>query len=76
MLRNDDNEEKRIVLRQFEDFSESYTESVLDTHNTTLKYQKAVQESDKAMADMEAATKAVRRYIIDCIVTNAPNAGL
>jgi hypothetical protein len=74
MLAADDSEEKKIMLQQMDNFTDAYNDAVLDEHIATVKYKKAVEERDKAMAEIEEATAGVRAYVIECITTNAPNA--
>lgn len=74
MLAGVDSEEKKIILRQMEDCIEEYNDKSLDEYSATVKYKKAIEERDKAIAEMGETTAGVRTYLIQCVTTNAPNA--
>ncbi len=65
---------KAIQLQKMDNFIEEYNDKALDEHIAKTKYEKAVEERDKAFAEMEKTTAGVRAYLIECITTNAPNA--
>jgi hypothetical protein len=74
MLGDEDTVEKKILLQQLDDFSASYNDAVFDEYNATVKYNKAVEERDKAFEEMEKTTAGIRAYLIECVTTNAYNA--
>lgn len=61
----------------FESFSaqiDHYEEIILDEKLAEANLVMATEEQEKAMAEMTRRMDGIRNYIIDCIVTNAPNA--
>lgn len=62
------------LKHEFEAKLEEYQEAVLDEKVAELKLEMAEDELEKQMAVMDETVLQMRAYVIECIVTNAPNA--
>ena len=53
---------------------DAYEDSILDEKLAEVNYIMALEAQEKAAKEIEEATKGVRAYVIECIISNAPNA--
>jgi len=74
MLEEAEDESLNETMAEFDKAIDEYKESYLDEQLANLKYELAVTERDKAVAEMLESIAGVRAYIRECIETNAPNA--
>lgn len=61
-------------LESFSDDIDLYEDKILDEKLAEAMLVKAMQDRDKSMEEMFEAVEGVGDYVIECIVTNAPNA--
>jgi predicted transcriptional regulator len=69
-----DNKEMAEALKQLEEKTNSYQESILDEQLTLLKLEMVEDDLAKMMKELELRTERLREYILECITGNAPNA--
>lgn len=69
-----DNKEMAEALKQLEEKTNSYQESILDEQLTLLKLEMVEDDLAKMMKELEHRTERLREYILECITSNAPNA--
>jgi hypothetical protein len=65
------------VVEGFESFGEhinKFEDSILEEKLATEQLEMAEEQQQKLMDDMDERINGVRRYVIECIVTDAPNA--
>jgi hypothetical protein len=55
-------------------FADDYEDAVLTEKLHEQMLHIAIDERDKVIDEMENAIIGIREYVIECIVTNAPNA--
>lgn len=71
-----DNKEMAEALKQLEEKTNSYQESILDEQLTLLKLEMVEDDLAKMMKELDCRTEKLREYILECITRNAPNAGV
>ncbi|WP_293894436.1 hypothetical protein [Flavobacterium sp.] len=71
---SEDEEEALTLAATFDAAVDDYEDKILDEKLAEAQLQIALQAQEKAAQEIDEATKGVRAYVIDCIVTNAPNA--
>ena len=71
-----DNKEMAEALKQLEEKTNSYQESILDEQLTLLKLEMVEDDLAKMMKELEHRTERLREYILECITGNAPNAAV
>lgn len=76
MLADVDNTEKKIQLQQMDNLIDEYNDNALDQYTLRVKYQKAIEERDKAIAEMRETPAELRDYLIKAITTNDPTADM
>lgn len=69
-----DDKEMVEALKQLEEKTNSYQESLLDEQLTLLKLEMVEDDLAKMMKELEHRTERLREYILECITSNAPNA--
>jgi hypothetical protein len=69
-----DNKEMTEALKQLEEKTNSYQESILDEQLTLLKLEMVEDDLAKMMKELEHRTERLREYILECITSNAHNA--
>lgn len=69
-----DTEEADELLMHLDKSIDNYEEKILDEKLADAQYQMALEEQEKTMQEIDPATEGIRAYVIECIVTNAPNA--
>ena len=74
MLAEVDDESQKENIRLIEKQINLYQEAYLDEQLEGLKLQMAIDERDKAVANMDEAVNGIRIYLQECIESNAENA--
>jgi predicted transcriptional regulator len=69
-----DNKEMAEALKQLEEKTNSYQESILDEQLTLLKLEMVEDDLAKMLKELEHRTERLRGYILECITSNASNA--
>lgn len=62
------------LTKEIEAFADRYEEAVLDEKLAEQMYLIEKEKADKYMDEMFETVEGMREYVIECIVTNAPNA--
>jgi hypothetical protein len=58
----------------FEDKINNFEETILDEKLAEAEYLMALEEQEKVAKQMSETVEGMREYVIECIITNAPNA--
>ncbi|UPT71560.1 MAG: hypothetical protein M0D53_04120 [Flavobacterium sp. JAD_PAG50586_2] len=66
--------EVSTLLMRLDKGIDEYEERILDEKLAEAQYLMALEQQEKTMKEIDAATDGIRAYVIECIVTNAPNA--
>ena len=74
LANGDDINEVIPTFHTFDEAIEDYEDKVLDEKLAEAQYVIALQEQEKAFAEMDEALIGIRRYLMDCIINNEPNA--
>lgn len=74
LAKDGDEEETAKLLERLEVGIDEYEEKILDEKLAEAQYLMALEQQEKAMKQIDEATAGVRAYVIECIVTDAPNA--
>lgn len=61
-------------LKKFTKQIDAYEKAVLEEIKAEREYKKALEDQERSMKELEEATLGVKKYVIDCIVNNEPNA--
>jgi uncharacterized coiled-coil DUF342 family protein len=70
----DDINEAIPEIADFDEKINEYEDSILSEKLAEEQYHMALENQQKAVNDVNEAIDGVRKYVIECIVTNAPNA--
>lgn len=73
-MEGNSNKEMAEVLKQLEEKTNSYQESILDEQLTLLKLEMVEDDLAKMMKELAHQTERLREYILKCITSHAPNA--
>ncbi len=72
---NGDNINEAIpTFHTFDDAINDYEDKVLDEKLAEAQYVIALEEQEKAFAEMDEALIGIRRYLMDCVIKNESNA--
>jgi hypothetical protein len=66
--------EYKKIMHDFEMAINRYQEKILDEKLAKLNYEMALDRMEKSSKEIEETTNGIRKYVIECIVTNADNA--
>ncbi len=70
----DDINEAIPTFHTFDSAIDKYENEILDEKLAEAQYVIALDEQEKAFAEMDEALIGIRRYLMDCIINNEPNA--
>lgn len=76
-IANENGEDINEVIDGFENFGEeidNYEDKILDEKLAEANYVMALDAQEKSANEMFEAVEGMREYVIECIVTQAPNA--
>lgn len=62
------------TLKKFNKQLDAYEKAVLEEIKAEREYKKALEDQERSMKELEEATLGVKKYVIECIVNNEPNA--
>ena len=62
------------TLKKFTKQLDAYEKAVLEEIKVEREYEKALEDQERSLKELEEATLDVKKYLIECIVNNEPNA--
>lgn len=74
LANGDDINEVIPTFHAFDNAIDDYEDKVLDEKLAEAQYVMALEEQEKAFAEMDEKLVGIRRYLMDCIINNEPNA--
>jgi hypothetical protein len=63
-----------VALERLEEVTNNYQERILDEQMALLELEMAEEELEKLVAKIKQKADRMRAYVIECILTDAPNA--
>ncbi|MES2573954.1 MAG: hypothetical protein V4572_03345 [Bacteroidota bacterium] len=73
-IANENGDNLNEIVEDFNSEIDNYEDKILDEKLAEANYVMALDDQEKTSKEMFEAAEGMRAYVIECIVTNAPNA--